>query len=260
MCDRAPGNNMENHQIGLEPDISRQPGIEDLAPEKHGPVIMCPGTEKIVPALTTGEPWTCSCGTRNTGKFCTECGSIKPTAVICECGYQSSGKYCPNCGKRLAVKTEEPEKIPEQEITAGWKCSKCGAENQTGDICEKCGGEIRKVLLLSCSSYATTNPPSSEGADVYEFSDTELICEYHNNGKVTRHYISVDLISAAQEIIKKFGIDKWKNYENRLSGMMGGSVYVRYRDGNELVGSSMDHMGSAVVGAYFELMALFRKK
>ena len=84
MCDRAPGNNMENNQIGLEPDISRQPGIEDLTPEKHGPVIMYPGTEKIVPALTTGEPWTCSCGTRNPGKFCTECGAALPVEAPIE--------------------------------------------------------------------------------------------------------------------------------------------------------------------------------
>lgn len=39
--------------------------------------------------------------------------------------------------------------------------------------------------------------------------------------------------------------------------MMGGSVSVMYRDGDKMVGSTMDHMGSAVSGAYWKLMLLF---
>ena len=49
--------------------------------------------------------WVCpGCKTENTGKFCTECGSLPPAA--CEkCGWRpADGKvsaYCPECGSRL---------------------------------------------------------------------------------------------------------------------------------------------------------------
>ena len=51
--------------------------------------------------------WVCSCGTVNTGKFCTECGKAKPATQITykcsKCGWQSPDsakppKFCPNCG------------------------------------------------------------------------------------------------------------------------------------------------------------------
>jgi membrane protease subunit (stomatin/prohibitin family) len=50
--------------------------------------------------------WTCSCGTANTGKFCTNCGKPKPSAAACpKCGYQYDPahppKFCPNCGNPI---------------------------------------------------------------------------------------------------------------------------------------------------------------
>ncbi len=43
--------------------------------------------------------WTCSCGTVNTGKFCSNCGSPNPSAPwTCSCGTQNTGKFCSNCG------------------------------------------------------------------------------------------------------------------------------------------------------------------
>lgn len=51
------------------------------------------------------EAWVClGCKTENTGKFCTECGALRPAACG-KCGWQpADGKlsiYCPECGSRL---------------------------------------------------------------------------------------------------------------------------------------------------------------
>ena len=47
--------------------------------------------------------WTCSCGAKNTGKFCSECGKPAPAGEwTCDCGTKNSGKFCSNCGKPRA--------------------------------------------------------------------------------------------------------------------------------------------------------------
>ena len=45
--------------------------------------------------------WTCECGARNTGKFCSECGKPKPQSDkwVCQCGAENTGKFCSECGK-----------------------------------------------------------------------------------------------------------------------------------------------------------------
>lgn len=47
--------------------------------------------------------WTCSCGAKNSGNFCQNCGAKKPEndgAWFCtECGTKNTGKFCQNCGK-----------------------------------------------------------------------------------------------------------------------------------------------------------------
>ena len=45
--------------------------------------------------------WTCSCGSINTGKFCSECGSPRPVSGpwTCSCGAVNTGKFCSECGK-----------------------------------------------------------------------------------------------------------------------------------------------------------------
>ena len=85
-------------------------------------------TSAAAQAVQTAAPaagsWTCSCGTANTGKFCSNCGSKKPEAGwTCSCGTVNTGKFCSNCGNK------KPE--------AGWTCS-CGTVN-TGKFCSNCG-------------------------------------------------------------------------------------------------------------------------
>lgn len=57
------------------------------------------------PAAPAAGGWTCSCGAVNTGKFCSECGSPRPSAAVkCpHCGWVAENgvapKFCPECGK-----------------------------------------------------------------------------------------------------------------------------------------------------------------
>lgn len=56
------------------------------------------------------DAWQCpACGAENSGKFCANCGTVKPAAHIgcASCGWtpapgQSVSKFCPECGKPLA--------------------------------------------------------------------------------------------------------------------------------------------------------------
>ena len=50
--------------------------------------------------------WTCSCGSKNTGRFCPNCGSKKPDAPAAwfcpECGNKNTAetRFCPECGTK----------------------------------------------------------------------------------------------------------------------------------------------------------------
>ena len=50
------------------------------------------------------DEWVCSCGTVNTGKFCTECGKAEEEKKVCpKCGekVEAGMKFCPHCGEKL---------------------------------------------------------------------------------------------------------------------------------------------------------------
>lgn len=62
-------------------------------PVEQAPVDKKPATDE----------WTCGkCQTVNTGKFCSECGEVKPSegTWVCECGHENTGKFCNECGKK----------------------------------------------------------------------------------------------------------------------------------------------------------------
>ena len=53
------------------------------------------------PAAPAADEWACSCGAKNTGRFCSECGQPKPqdNGWRCSCGAVNKGKFCSECGK-----------------------------------------------------------------------------------------------------------------------------------------------------------------
>lgn len=64
------------------------------------------------PASSANDSWTCFCGAINTAKFCQECGTerFKPQQIWCsECSWTTEDeddpnvvpKFCPNCGKEF---------------------------------------------------------------------------------------------------------------------------------------------------------------
>lgn len=53
-------------------------------------------------STAAGDTWTCpKCGTRNTGNFCSNCGTARPANSVwfCpKCGTKNTGNFCSNCG------------------------------------------------------------------------------------------------------------------------------------------------------------------
>ena len=81
------------------------------------------------PSSAPAGGWKCKCGTVNTGKFCTECGSSQ--GWVCSCGSMNKGKFCPECGAK------KPSSEPQ------YACDKCGWEPEDPKnppkFCPECG-------------------------------------------------------------------------------------------------------------------------
>lgn len=92
-------------------------------------------TQQNVSGNQTAEQWKCSCGQSNTGKFCSECGIVKPSnqqgSWKCKCGEINKGKFCSSCGA----------KAPEGDTQ--YRCNKCGFEPSNKEslpkFCPECG-------------------------------------------------------------------------------------------------------------------------
>ena len=227
----------------------------------------------------------CECGQIFSSRFCPNCGAERKesSTYTCECGYTGPiSNFCPECGKPVSSQLQKitpspspASEIPpvafritddgtiepvfddgidnsEQEQLAGWTCSECGAELQTGDTCIKCGAEIKKELLFSLSEYKSTNPPQYDGIQVWKFSDTQLIMQ---RGKRFR-FIPATVIEPALEIIRKYDIDNKEKNKSLMPGICGGYQTVSFWDGAKMVGASTDDMPGAA-SAYYELMSLF---
>lgn len=63
-------------------------------------------SKEEAPKAESSNEWTCECGAKNTGKFCSECGKAKPeapAAKFCKkCGTKlaEDSKFCSNCGEK----------------------------------------------------------------------------------------------------------------------------------------------------------------
>ncbi len=218
------------------------------------------------PIENNGSEWTCPlCGSTNTGRFCCECGGAKPqqTTKVCECGYTGPfGKFCPNCGRAV-----------EKEYTC-----QCGYQSKNAKFCPNCGRPTGQItlpepaqeadtkpepdeplnpedMLISISTYMSTNPPVNTYVKVYKHSDTQLLLDC--NGK--RRMIPADVLESAMEIIRKYRLDDPDFKDPSAMGIMGGSVYVGFKDGDRFVQTSLQTQGFAVTNAENELMGLFNK-
>ena len=94
-----------------------------------GSVVSAASASNQAQMAQSANQWTCSCGAKNEGKFCSNCGKAKaPEASgwTCSCGAVNNGNFCSNCGKAKV----------QQKF-----CSNCGAKCD-GNFCPNCGQKL----------------------------------------------------------------------------------------------------------------------
>ena len=93
------GMNMANNAGGMNAAQLFNMGQQQAAMAQPQPQMAPP----VQPQPAAQASWTCSCGSVNTGKFCSNCGSPAPAAEwTCSCGMVNKGNFCSNCGKPRA--------------------------------------------------------------------------------------------------------------------------------------------------------------
>lgn len=86
----GPWQNTQNQTV-----VNQQP--QNTAPQVNSVTT----TEET---LNTSSEWVCECGTKNTGKFCSNCGKKHETNKVCpKCGTvnEITSKFCNECGEKL---------------------------------------------------------------------------------------------------------------------------------------------------------------
>ncbi|HKM04964.1 MAG TPA: SPFH domain-containing protein [Lachnospiraceae bacterium] len=128
------GMNMANMAGGMDATSLFAMGQNQPGPT-GGPAPTPPSPVNAPVSTPTSDSWTCKCGhAGNTGKFCMECGDVKPldaSGWACACGAINKGKFCMECGAKKPV--EAPL----------YKCDKCGFEpvdpKNPPKFCPECG-------------------------------------------------------------------------------------------------------------------------
>lgn len=125
------GMNMANQAGGMDANSLFAMGQQQSTPPSN-PVPPAPA--QAAAETTSAGSWTCSCGTVNTGNFCVECGTKKPSAKpgwTCSCGAVNQGKFCQECGAK------KPADAPL------YRCDKCGWQpedpHHPPKFCPECG-------------------------------------------------------------------------------------------------------------------------
>lgn len=125
------GMNMANQAGGMDANSLFAMGQQQSTPPSN-PVPPAPA--QAAAETTSAGSWTCSCGAVNTGNFCVECGTKKPSAKpgwTCSCGAVNQGKFCQECGAK------KPADAPL------YRCDKCGWQpedpHHPPKFCPECG-------------------------------------------------------------------------------------------------------------------------
>ena len=128
------GMNMANMAGGMDANSLFAMGQQQNNTPPTSPAPAAPEAPSPAPSAPAADSWTCSCGTVNTSKFCSNCGSQKPAPVegwTCSCGAVNQGKFCSECGAK------KPAGAPL------YRCDKCGwqPEDPTHPpkFCPECG-------------------------------------------------------------------------------------------------------------------------